>query len=136
MSTTTPPAGETPKWVNQTALGKHFGITAVQVGKQLTAAGLKDGSDATGKALTEGYAQVFPLADGTIAYKWDQQRTIAALSAVMGVESVDPKTAAYALKVTKQIKTFRQSGKHEVADAFLAALTDEKVRALVERNLD
>ena len=69
-------------WNNQTELGKHFGISAVKVGKILTEHGLKDSKtkQATQKALDEGYAKSTPLKDGTPHYLWNIDKIRAILA--------------------------------------------------------
>lgn len=62
-------------WVNQTNLGKHFGMSAVAVGKQLTELGLR-GPDKqpTERALTEGFCRSTPLKDGTPFFMWNKKK--------------------------------------------------------------
>lgn len=63
-------------WVNQTELGKSFGLSAVAVGKILAEAGLRDAGSkkATGKALEEGFATATPLKDGTPFFLWNKHK--------------------------------------------------------------
>lgn len=61
-------------WVNQTNLGRLFGLSAIAVGKILTSHGLKDGGGATSKALSEGWATSTPLKDGTPFFMWNRDR--------------------------------------------------------------
>ena len=59
-------------WSNQTALGKKFGLTAIQVGQCLIEEGLKDAESghATEKALVQGYARSTPLKSGRSHFMW------------------------------------------------------------------
>lgn len=63
-------------WANQTDLGKAFGLSAIAVGKELIAHGLKDPATklATKRATTEGFATATPLKDGTPFFMWNIQR--------------------------------------------------------------
>jgi hypothetical protein len=61
-------------WKNQTELGKLFGLSSIAVGKILSEHGLKDGKQATKKALDEEYATFTPLKDGTPFYLWNTSK--------------------------------------------------------------
>ncbi|HEY7358865.1 MAG TPA: hypothetical protein VH590_20420 [Ktedonobacterales bacterium] len=67
-------------WVNQTELGKHFGISAVAVGKKLAELGLR-GADRqpTEKAVAEGFCRSTPLKDGTPFFLWNKKKVSALL---------------------------------------------------------
>ncbi len=62
-------------WVNQTNLGKHFGMSAIAMGKKLAEIGLK-GSDKqpTEQALSEGFCRSTPLKDGTPFFMWNKKK--------------------------------------------------------------
>ncbi len=62
-------------WVNQTNLGKHFGMSAIAVGKKLAELGLK-GADKqpTELALSEGFCRSTPLKDGTPFFLWNKKK--------------------------------------------------------------
>jgi hypothetical protein len=64
-------------WVNQTELGKKFGLSAVSVGKILIEHELKDSKtgQATQKAIEGGYAKSTPLKNGTPFFMWHLQKT-------------------------------------------------------------
>ncbi|MFC4555247.1 ribonuclease H family protein [Georgenia faecalis] len=57
-------------WSTQTALGKQLGLSAIQVGTQLTALGLKDGPAATPDALTRGLAKESQTRAGDTFFLW------------------------------------------------------------------
>ncbi len=67
-------------WVSQTELGQEFGLSAVAVGKHLAALGLKDGSDASGTALANGFAVAAPLRNGIKNFRWNRERDCNALT--------------------------------------------------------
>lgn len=67
-------------WGNQGELGRRFGISAVAVGKILKAAGLKEGSHTTERAIKEGYARPTPLKNGKPFYMWHLQKTTSLIS--------------------------------------------------------
>jgi len=64
-------------WVNQTELGKKFGLSAVAIGKILIEHELKDSKNgqATQKAIEGGYAKSTPLKNGTPFFMWHLQKT-------------------------------------------------------------
>lgn len=64
-------------WVNQTGLGKKFGLSAVQVGQILVEHELKDpkSGQATQKAVKGGYAKSTPLKNGVLFFMWNLQKT-------------------------------------------------------------
>src|SRR5258707_1138764 len=62
-------------WVNQTELGRHFGISAVAVGKKLSEFGLRDEQKGPSElARTEGYCHYAPMRDGTPFYLWNKEK--------------------------------------------------------------
>lgn len=69
-------------WVNQTELGKHFGMSAVAIGKKLVELGLR-GPDRqpTEKALAEGFCRSTPLKDGTPFFLWNKKKVSTLLRA-------------------------------------------------------
>ncbi len=64
-------------WVNQTELGKKFGLSAIDVGKILIEQELKDPKSgrATPKAIEGGYAKSTPLKNGTPFFMWHLHKT-------------------------------------------------------------
>ena len=77
-------------WVNQTNLGKQFGLSAIVMGKKLKELGLR-GEDAnpTEQSLAEGYCTSTPLKDGTPFFMWNKQK-IEELMRAHGYQRLDP----------------------------------------------
>jgi hypothetical protein len=77
-------------WVNQTTLGKQFGLSAVAIGKKLKELGLRseDGKP-TDRALSEEYCKSTPLKDGTPFFMWHKQK-VAELMQASGHQKLDP----------------------------------------------
>jgi ribonuclease HI len=80
-------------WSTQTELGKQFGLTARQIGTHLTELGLKDGSQATEKALADGLAAERKLKDGTPFFVWHGEEITSLLSG-RGLTPAAPGTPA------------------------------------------
>ena len=78
-------------WVNQTTLGKQFGLSAVAIGKKLKELGLRseDGKP-TERALSEEYCKSTPLKDGTPFFMWHKQK-VAELMQASGHQKLDSK---------------------------------------------
>ena len=76
-------------WVNQTNLGKQFGLSSVAMGKKLKELGLRgaDGQPAE-HALSEGYCRSTPLKDGTPFFMWNRQK-IEELMQLNGYQRLD-----------------------------------------------
>lgn len=65
----------TDVWVNQTTLGKQFGLSAIAMGKKLKELGLRgDDGNPTTLALGNGYCTPTPLKDGTPFFMWNRQQ--------------------------------------------------------------
>jgi ribonuclease HI len=67
-------------WSTQTALGKQLGMTARQVGVELTRLGLKDGPDATADALSRGLAKQVQMRGGETFFTWNTKGVLALLN--------------------------------------------------------
>ena len=68
-------------WVNQGALGREFGLSAVMIGRKLDEAGLRADRQPTQAAFDAGLAHAAPLASGTPNFRWHKEKTVAALAA-------------------------------------------------------
>ncbi|NJL67823.1 MAG: hypothetical protein HC894_15705 [Microcoleus sp. SM1_3_4] len=61
--------------MNQTALGKQFGLSAVAIGKKLKELGLRgENGKPTDRALSEEYCKSTPLKDGTPFFMWHKKK--------------------------------------------------------------
>src|SRR6266699_839556 len=77
-------------WVNQTTLGKQFGLSAIAMGKKLKELGLRsDDGNPTTLALGNGYCTPTPLKDGTPFYMWNRQQ-VEELMLAHGYQRLDP----------------------------------------------
>ena len=65
--------GTKTRWGTQTGIGQRYGLTAVAVGKILTRVGLKQGLEATGKALLTGHARKSYTKDERAYFMWDME---------------------------------------------------------------
>lgn len=76
-------------WVNQTTLGKQFGLSAVAIGKKLKELGLRsfDGKP-TEQALSDEYCKSTPLKDGTPFFMWNKYK-VAELMQTNGHQKLD-----------------------------------------------
>lgn len=80
----------TDVWVNQTTLGKHFGLSAIAMGKKLEELSLRgEDGNPTEQALSEGYCTSTPLKDGTPLFMWNRQK-IEELMRAHGYQRLDP----------------------------------------------
>lgn len=76
-------------WVNQTNLGKQFGLSAIAMGKKLKELGLRgEDTNPTEQALAEDYCTSTPLKDGTPFFMWNRQK-IEELMRVHGYQRLD-----------------------------------------------
>lgn len=80
----------TDVWVNQTTLGKQYGLSPVTIGKKLKELGLRDEDGIpTTLALGNGYCTPTPLKDGTPFYMWNRQQ-VEQLMQAHGYQRLDP----------------------------------------------
>jgi hypothetical protein len=123
-------------WVNQTELGHEFGLSAIAVGKHLTALGLKDGPMATERALADGYAVSAPLKDGTPNFRWHRERCIGLLleSGLRRVERsvvANARRDAEARRIANEIDRLLAAGEDKMASLYFDTL-DPELAARVE----
>jgi phytoene/squalene synthetase len=110
-------------WISQTELGQEFGLSAVAVGKHLSALGLKDGSDASATALAKGFAVAAPLRNGIKNYRWNRERCYAALSEA-GLQRLDhqavreAKLDAEARSIVREIERLFDEGEDKMATLY------------------
>lgn len=96
------------KWVNQTALGKRFGLSAIAIGKLLRQFGLK-GTDnqPTPKALAEGFCTSTLLRDGRPFHLWEINKILKLLKE----EGYQPKSKAE-LEIEEAVQTILAALEH------------------------
>ena len=77
-------------WVNQTTLGKQFGLSAIAMGKKLKELGLRSNETGTPtqEAIENGFCKSTPLKDGTPFFMWNKAK-VAELMQVQGDEKLD-----------------------------------------------
>jgi hypothetical protein len=114
-------------WISQTELGQEFGLSAVAVGKHLSALGLKDGPDASAAALANGFAVAAPLRNGIKNFRWNKERCIAALSEA-GLQRLDQqavreaKLDAEARSIVREIERLLDEGEDKMATLYWDSL--------------
>ena len=77
-------------WVNQTVLGKQFGLSAIAMGKQLKELGLRSNETGTPtqEAIDNGFCKSTPLKDGTPFFMWNKAK-VAELMQAKGHQKLD-----------------------------------------------
>jgi len=77
-------------WVNQTTLGKHFGISAISMGKKLKELGLRSNETGTPtqEAIDNGFCKSTPLKDGTPFFMWNKAK-VTELMQAQGHQKLD-----------------------------------------------
>jgi hypothetical protein len=80
----------TDMWVNQTTLGKQFGLSSIAMGKKLKELGLRS-EDGTPTEFAEsgGYCQSTPLRDGTAFWMWNKKQVEARMQS-SGHQKLEP----------------------------------------------
>jgi hypothetical protein len=126
-------------WVNQTELGREFGMSAIALGKELTKLNLKDGRGATEKAISEEYAVAAPLADGRLNFRWHKARCVdalrgAGLQRLSGGEVRAATERAEAMSIAREIDRLQEEG-DKMADLYFDVL-DPEMAQMVESCLD
>ena len=111
-------------WVNQTNLGKHFGMSAVAVGKKLTELGLK-GPDKqpTERALSEGFCRSTPLKDGTPFFLWHKGK-VAELLRASGLQQLS-KADAEAYEMARSLIAAAKEADETGIDKLFFLMVDE-----------
>jgi len=115
-------------WVNQTELGKHFGMSAVAIGRKLVELGLRTADkEPTEKAKTEDYCRFTPMKDGTPFYLWNKAK-VAALLREAGMPQLS-KQEAEAYETAKMlIAAAKQADETGMDKLFYFALDDIPAR--------
>jgi ribonuclease HI len=62
--------GKMPTWATQSQMGKVLGLSAIEVGRALKAAGLRDGMEPTEKAIETDMVQERKMKSGAVFYVW------------------------------------------------------------------
>jgi len=123
-------------WINQTDLGREFGLSSIAVGKHLSELGLKDGREASASALADGFAIAAPLANGIQSFRWNRERCLALLSE-SGLHRLDhtavreTKLDAEARSIAKEINKLFDDGQDKLASLYWQSL-DPRTAARVE----
>jgi len=106
-------------WMNQTELGRHFGISAVAVGKKLSEVGLRDlqQKEPTELAKIEGYCRFTPMKDGTPFYLWNKEK-VAALFRQAGMSQLS-KEEVEARATAEQLIELAEQAEETGIDKFL-----------------
>lgn len=123
-------------WINQTDLGREFGLSSIAVGKHLSELGLKDGREASASALADGFAVAAPLANGIKNFRWNRERCLALLSE-SGLHRLDrmavreAKFDAEARSIAKEIDKLFDDGQDKLANLYWQSL-DPRTAARVE----
>jgi len=105
--------------MNQTELGRHFGISAVAVGKKLSEVGLRDlqQKEPTELAKIEGYCRFTPMKDGTPFYLWNKEK-VAALFRQAGMSQLS-KEEVEARATAEQLIELAEQAEETGIDKFL-----------------
>lgn len=95
-------------WINQTNLGKQFGLSAIAMGKKLQELGLKNAQGKpTEQATAEEYCKSTPLKDGTPFFLWNRQK-VENLMLASGAEKLDSKEVKARDLATAWLKLHKQ----------------------------
>ena len=115
-------------WESQTNLGKRYGLSAITVGKELAAAGLRDAATKlpTQKAIDGGFAQATPLKDGTPFFMWHIDKVAALLGKKHKPLSEAERWAAHVREMFKEAERASEQGQ-EKASVLLADMAYEDV---------
>ena len=112
------------RWVNQTELGRHFGISAVAVGKKLAEFGLRDEQKEPSElAQTEKYCHFTPMRDGTPFYLWDKEK-VAELFRQAGMRQLS-KEEVEARGTAIELIVLAREAQESGTDKFLAFFMDQ-----------
>ncbi len=111
-------------WVNQTNLGKHFGISSVAVGKKLMELGLRGiDKQPTKEALSREFCKLTPLKDGTPFYMWNKGKVLR-LFQNSGLEQL-PQEDMEALEITKNLIDLNKKAKETGIDKLFWMFIDD-----------
>src|SRR5713226_2175659 len=114
-------------WMNQTELGRHFGISAVAVGKKLSEVGLRDlqQKEPTELAKIEGYCRFTPMKDGTPFYLWNKEK-VAGLLRESGMSQLSESEVEARNTATMLIELDRQAEETGTDKLFYFAMDEIK----------
>jgi hypothetical protein len=128
-------------WVNQTELGKEFGLSALDLGKILIEQELKDPKSgrATQKAIEGGYAKSTPLKNGTPFFMWHFHKTKGLISkTIVPLSEVDywvNEVKKSLSEATRLLKEGQDKLAYLIADHAYEEVP-QKVRAEVKTKVD
>jgi len=115
-------------WVNQTELGKHFGMSAIAIGRKLIELGLRTlEKTPTEKSLAEDYCRFTPMKDGTPFYLWNKQK-VAALLRSSGLPQLSKQEAEAYDTAKMLIATAREADETGMDKLFYFAVGEIKER--------
>ena len=126
-------------WVSQTDLGREFGLSSIAIGKHLSTLGLKEGREASARALAEGLAVSAPLSNGVQNFRWNRERCVALLSesGLIRLERSAVREATFdaeARSIAKKITKLFGDGQDKLASLYWESL-DPRTAARVEKIL-
>jgi hypothetical protein len=111
-------------WMNQTELGRHFGISAVAVGKKLSVVGLRtEQKEPTELAKTASYCRFTPMKDGTPFYLWNKEK-VAVLFREAGMNML-PKEEVEARATAEQLIELAEQAEATGIDKLLYFFADD-----------
>jgi len=124
-------------WVNQTELGRHFGMSAVAIGKKLQEVRLRtEQKEPSERAKNEGYCRFTPMKDGTPFYLWNKDK-VAALLRESGMSQLSEREVEARNTATMLIDLDRQAEETGMDKLLYFAIGEIKQRdySLINRYL-
>jgi hypothetical protein len=115
-------------WVNQTELGRHFGMSAVAIGKKLQEVGLRtEQKEPSEQAKADGYCRFTPMKDGTPFYLWNKEK-VAGLLRESGISQLSTSEVEARTTAKMLIDLDRQAEETGMDKLFYFAVDEIKQR--------